>query len=91
MKVLKMMLIAALPLAMAAGCTTLNPEERSIVDKAAADAKAAQDSANRAAASAQQAAGAANRAAAAAESASREAKMAGDKADRAFQRDLRKR
>ncbi|HEX9836205.1 MAG TPA: Lpp/OprI family alanine-zipper lipoprotein [Alphaproteobacteria bacterium] len=91
MKVLKTMLVAALPLAMTAGCTTLAPDDKSMVEKASADARAAQDAANRAAASAQQAADAANRAAAAAENASREAKMAGDKADRVFQRNLRKR
>ena len=77
MKVLKTMLVAALPLAMTAGCTTLAPDDKSMVEKASADARAAQD--------------AANRAAAAAENASREAKMAGDKADRVFQRNLRKR
>ena len=89
MKIYKYVAAAALPLIFAAGCET-TPETQTKIDQAvstANDAKAAAKDANAAAmkasAAAQAAANAANRAAA-------EAKAAGDKADRIFQKNLRK-
>lgn len=98
MKVLRTVMVAALPLALAAGCTTLQGDDKAMLEKASSDAAAARtqsqqatDAANRAAASAQQAADAARQAAAAAERAANEAKASSDRVNAMFQRNLRKR
>jgi hypothetical protein len=89
MNVLRTVMVAALPLALAAGCTTDNKE---MVDTTArTQAQQAQEAANRAAASAQQAADAARQAAAAAERAANESKASSDRVNAMFQRGLRKR
>jgi len=98
MKVMRTLMVAALPLMLAAGCTTLQGDDKAMLEKAASDASAAKtqsqqatDAANRAAASAQQAADAARQAAAAAERAANEAKASSDRVNAMFQRGLRKR
>jgi membrane protein involved in colicin uptake len=97
MKLAKKLMIVALPLALAAGCTELGSQDRAMVEKANASADAAKseamkatDAANKAAAEASRAAEAARMAADAANKAAAEAKAAGDKADRIFRRGLRK-
>ena len=92
MKVVRTLIVAALPLALAtAGCTSLQGDDKAMLEKASADANAARmqsqqatDAANRAAAAAQQAAAAAERAA-------NEAKAASDRVNAMFNRQLRKR
>ena len=74
MKLVKSLIIAALPLALLAGCGTAN---KTAVESAAVKA-------------AQQAAASAAKAARAAEAAAAEAKAAGDKADRVFRKGMRK-
>ena len=98
MKVLRLLMVAALPMALAAGCTTLQGDDKAMLEKASADATAsrmasqqATDAANRASASAQQAADAARQAAAAAERAANEAKASSDRVNAMFNRGLRKR
>jgi hypothetical protein len=87
MKYLKYVTIIALPLLFAAGCETMNQNDKAMLEKAnisAAEAKSASMKASAdAQAAARAAADAANRAAA-------EAKAASDKADRIFQKGLRK-
>lgn len=85
MKLARTLLIAALPLALAAGCET-GREDVATVDTTAQ----AQRSASQAAADAEQAAAQAARSAQAAEQAAAEARAAGDKADRAFRQGMRK-
>lgn len=80
MKIVKSLVIAALPLAMIVGCGTAN-KNSSGVESAAV--KAALKSAKQAAADAA-------KAARAAEAAAAEAKAAGDKADRVFRKGMRK-
>lgn len=79
MKYLKYMAVVAAPLLFAAGCETTSQNDKAMMERAN-EAKAAAEAA---AAAARAAADAANRAAA-------EAKAAGDKADRIFQKNLRK-
>ncbi len=67
----------------AAACTQLAPEDRALIDRAAADAQRAADSAARAERSAASANEAAQRAAA-------EARAAAEKSERMFQRTQRK-
>ena len=82
MRIHKYAVAAVLPLFFAAGCET-TPETQSKIDQAISTANDAKAAAAKASAAAQAAADAANRAAA-------EAKAAGDKADRIFQKNLRK-
>ena len=81
MKIYKYAIAAALPLVFAVGCETTQ-ETQAKIDQAISTANDAKAAAMKASA-AQAAANAANRAAA-------EAKAAGDKADRIFQKNLRK-
>ena len=97
MKLAKKLLIVALPLALAAGCTEMSSQDRAMVEKAnmsadsaKSEAMKATEAANKAASAAQAAAQAAEQAARAAERAAAEAKASGDKADRVFRRGLRK-
>ena len=82
MKFLKYATIAAVPLLFAAGCET-TATTQSQIDQANSNANDAKTAAQAAATAARAAADAANRAAA-------EAKAASDKADRIFQKNLRK-
>ncbi len=83
MKFVTRLAVVAMPILLAAGCTSTGPEDRATIESAVATA-------NEAKAEAERAAAAAERAAAAAERAAAEAKAAGDKADRIFRRNLRK-
>ena len=90
-------MVVALPLALAAGCTTLEGDDKALLEKAAMSADAAKSAAMKAAASsaaavkaAEMAAKTAQQAARAAERAAAEARAAGDKADRIFRKGLRK-
>jgi hypothetical protein len=91
MKVLRTFMVAALPLALAAGCTTLQGEDKAMLEKASADASAARTQSQQAADAANRAATAAQQAAAAAERAANEAKASSDRVNAMFQRNLRKR
>jgi hypothetical protein len=84
MKVARTLIVAALPLAVLAGCETQRTETAMVDTQARAQAQQATDAANRAAAAAQQAAAAAERAA-------NEAKAASDRVNAMFNRQLRKR
>ena len=90
-------MIAALPLAFAAGCETpasessgMTSDQAMKLEMANKNAAAAESAAKRAADSANAAAAAAARAARAAEAAAAEARTAGDKADRVFRKGMRK-
>ena len=91
MKIAKTLMVAALPLALAAGCETARTDSTMVDTTARSQAQQAQDAANRAAASAQQAADSARQAAAAAERAANEAKAASDRSNAMFNRQMRKR
>jgi len=91
MKVLRTFMVAALPLALAAGCTTLQGEDKAMLEKASADASAARTQSQQAADAANRAATAAQQAAAAAERAANESKASSDRVNAMFQRNLRKR
>lgn len=91
MKVLRTFMVAALPLALAAGCTTLQGEDKAMLEKASADASAARTQSQQAADAANRAATAAQQAAAAAERAANEFKASSDRVNAMFQRNLRKR
>lgn len=80
---LKKLMVIAVPLAFVAGCSNSGAEDRSLLEQANKKADQATAAANRAADAAKQAAKAAQQAA-------REAKTAGDKAERIFQKSLRK-
>lgn len=90
MKYLKYMTIVAAPLLFAAGCETMNQNDKAVLDKANANAAEAKAASMKASADAQAAAAAARAAADAANRAAAEAKAASDKADRIFQKNLRK-
>jgi len=90
MKFSKTLIIAAVPLLLAAGCETMSESDRMMVDNATKSATDAQAAASRAADAANKAAASAAAAARAAEAAAAEAKAAGDKADRVFRRGMRK-
>lgn len=80
-----------LGLALALGaCTTLSDKDRALLDSASQNAADAKQQAGQALATSKQALDAANAAAASAAAAAADAKAAGDKADRIFQRGLRK-
>lgn len=95
MNLYKKLIVVALPLALAAGCTTA--EDKAMIDKANMQsteartaATQASDAANRAAASAAAAAQAAQQAATAAQNAANESKAASTKVDAMFRRGIRK-
>ena len=96
MKLVKNLMVVALPLMLVAGCATqesldkANQDSARISTKAAASAALTAKYAEMAADAAQKAANAAEQAARAAERASAEARAAGDKADRIFRKGLRK-
>lgn len=90
MRFAKTLIIAAVPLMLAAGCETMSENDRMMVEKANTSAADAQAAAQRAADAANKAAASAAAAARAAEAAAAEAKAAGDKADRVFRRGMRK-
>ena len=86
-----------LPLALVGACTTLNEKDRATLDAASQNAAAAKETANRALTLAQQALDASKAAqssaassAQAAQQAAADAKAAADRADRMFQKSLRK-
>ncbi len=84
-------LVAPLALALALGaCTTLSDKDRALLDTASQNAAEAKQQAAQAVTTSQQALSAANAAAASAAAAAADAKAAQDKADRMFQRGLRK-
>jgi outer membrane murein-binding lipoprotein Lpp len=85
MKLVKKLLVVALPLVFVAGCAT-----QESIDKANQNAAQTSATAEKAAMAAEMAAKAAAQAARAAERASAEAKAAGDKVDRIFRKGLRK-
>lgn len=89
MKIYKYVVAAALPLVFAAGCET-TPETQAKIDQAISTANDAKAAATKASAAATKASAAAQAAANAANRAAAEAKAAGDKADRIFQKNLRK-
>ena len=97
MKALKYLIVIALPFLFVAGCETVNQNDKALLEKAsanAADAKAASmkasSDAKAAVAAAKAAADAARAAADAVNRGAAEEKAAGDKADRIFQKNLRK-
>ena len=90
MKSLKYLTVIAAPILFAAGCETMNQNDKAMVEKANANAADAKSAAMKASADAQAAAAAARAAADAANRAAAEAKAASDKADRIFQKNLRK-
>lgn len=85
MKLVKKLMVVALPLMLIAGCAT-----QEALDKANQDSARISATAEKAAEAAMKAAKAAEQAAKAAERASAEARAAGDKADRVFRKGLRK-
>ena len=97
MRTLRLLVLTALPLAVLGACTTLGQEDRALIasaDQNAQQAKAlaqqALDAAKMAQASANAAIQSANAAAQSAGQAASDAKAANEKADRMFQRSLRK-
>ena len=90
MSSLKKLMVIAVPLAIVAGCSNLGADDRSLLEQANMKADQASAAADQATAAANRAAQAAQQAANAAQQAAREAKTAGDKADRIFQKSLRK-
>lgn len=90
MKHFKLITIVAVPLLFAAGCETMNQNDKAMLDKANSNAAEAKAASMKASADAQAAAAAARAAADAANRAAAEAKAASDKADRVFQKGLRK-
>ncbi|MEE2996371.1 MAG: Lpp/OprI family alanine-zipper lipoprotein [Pseudomonadota bacterium] len=89
MKLIKYATIAVVPILFAAGCET-TATTQSKIDQANSSANEAKAAAIKASSAAQAAAAAARAAADAANRAAAEAKAAGDKADRIFQKNLRK-
>lgn len=92
MKLVKKLMVVALPLMLIAGCATQEALDKANQDSAriSTTAEKAASSAAMAAEAAMKAAKAAEQAARAAERASAEARAAGDKADRVFRKGLRK-
>lgn len=92
MKLVKKLMVVALPLMLIAGCATQEALDKANQDSAriSTTAEKAASSAAMAAEAAMKAAKAAEQAAKAAERASAEARAAGDKADRVFRKGLRK-
>jgi len=83
--------LLVLPVVLGVGaCTRLSDEDRALLTTASQNAEAAKEQAAQAAATAQQALTASQAAQASAANAAAEAKAADEKADRMFQRSLRK-
>ncbi len=87
--ILRLALVAA-PLALLAACGGFNESDRALLTQANQNAAAAKASADRAADLAQQAANSASQSAQVAQQAEQDAKVASEKADRIYQRGLRK-
>ena len=97
MRLLRILLIAALPVAMLGACTTLSDQDRATIaaasdnaQQAKVTAQQAKDLAQQALNTAQAAQASANAAAQSATQAASDARAANEKADRMFQRSLRK-
>lgn len=86
----KRLLIALVPIVALGACTTLSDQDRALLTSASQNADAAKQQAAQAAQVAQQALAAAQAAQASAAQAAADAKAANEKADRMFQRGLRK-
>ena len=88
---LKRLALVIVPLAALGACSSgLNDQDRALLTSASQNAEAAKQQATQAAATAQQALDASRAAQASAASAAADAKAANEKADRIFQRSLRK-
>jgi len=90
MRSLRTMLMVAVPLAALGACTTLSDQDRATLAAASQNAQQAKDMAQQALTNSQQAQATANAAAQAASQSASDAKAANEKADRMFQRSLRK-
>ena len=97
MRTMRTLLVAAIPLVALGACTTLSDQDRALITSANQNAQQAKDlaqqaldAARAAQASANGATQSANAAAASASQAAADAKAANEKADRMFQRSLRK-
>ena len=91
MRMLKTLLLAAVPAVMLGACTmSLNDQDRAMLNSASQNAQQAKDLAQQALSAAQAAQTSANNAAQSASQAAATAQAANEKADRMFQRSLRK-
>ena len=90
MRTFRAILIAAVPVLALGACTTLSDQDRATLASASQNAQQAKDIAQQALATAQAAQASANSAAQSASQAASDAKAANEKADRMFQRSLRK-
>jgi protein tyrosine/serine phosphatase len=90
MRNLKSILVALVPVVALGACTTLSAEDRALISSANQNADQAKQMAQQALSTAQAAQSSANAAAQAANQAAADAKAANEKADRMFQRSLRK-
>lgn len=89
MKILRTLLIV-LPLTAIGACTTLSDQDRALLTAASSNAQQAKDMAQQALTAAQAAQASANGAEQSASKAASDAQTANEKADRMFQRSLRK-
>jgi hypothetical protein len=90
MKLLRSLLVAAIPLAALGACTTLSDQDRATLTTASQNAQQAKDMAQQALDTARAAQASAANAAQSANQAASDSKAANEKADRMFQRSLRK-
>lgn len=90
MQLKKSLLAALFAVSMLGACTTLSEQDRALLTSASQNAEAAKQQAAQANATAQQALQAAQAAQSSAAAAASDAKSANEKADRIFQRSLRK-
>lgn len=91
MRKLRTLILAALPAALLGACTmSLNDQDRAMLTSASTNAQQAKDLAQQALTTAQAAQASANSASQAANEAAKNALAANEKADRMFQRSLRK-
>jgi hypothetical protein len=90
MRPMRKLLFVAAPLVVLGACTSLSDQDRALLTSASQNAEAAKQQAAQANLTAQQALQASQAAQASAASAAQDAKAANEKADRMFQRSLRK-
>lgn len=90
MRTMRTAMLALVPLVGLGACTTLSDQDRALLTAASANAEAAKQQAAQALAAAQAAQASASAAQASAAQAAADAKAANEKADRIFQRSLRK-
>jgi len=90
MRKLHMLILAAAPVVMLGACTTLSDQDRALISSANQNAQQAKDLAQQALDAAKAAQASANAAAQSSSQAASDAKAANEKADRMFQRSLRK-